>query len=150
MGVTRANGKIYVTHEGSRTEIFDAADHQFITCIGTGSWGTGPSQTVHAFDVLSYKGLIMIHDKRYIDIVEERILEPGKKGSAYLYPFREHLGETAGTYGMAVDEQSGLLYSTHPSKRIDIFTPDAIREGVTFKRVDQLTYANIPYALDFL
>ena len=50
---------------------------------------------------------------------------------------------------MAVDEQSGLLYSTHPSKRIDIFTPDAIREGVTFKRVDQLTYANIPYALDF-
>ena len=46
-------------------------------------------------------------------------------------------------------KQSGLLYSTHPSKRIDIFTPDAIREGVTFKRVDQLTYANIPYALDF-
>lgn len=147
-GVTRANGKIYVTHEGSRTEIFDAADHQFITCIGTGSWGTGPSQTVHAFDVLYYKGLIMIHDKRYIDIVEERILEPGKKAPR-IYIRSEHLGETAGTYGMAVDEQSGLLYSTHPSKRIDIFTPDAIREGVTFKRVDQLTYANIPYALDF-
>lgn len=147
-GVTRANGKIYVTHEGSRTEIFDAADHQFITCIGTGSWGTGASQTVHAFDVLCYKGLIMIHDKRYIDIVEERILEPGKKAPR-IYIRSEHLGEIAGTYGMAVDEQSGLLYSTHPSKRIDIFTPDAIREGVTFKRVDQLTYANIPYALDF-
>ena len=91
----------------------------------------------------------MIHDKRYIDIVEERILEPGKKARVSISVPNIWV-KTAGTYGMAVDEQSGLLYSTHPSKRIDIFTPDAIREGVTFKRVDQLTYAKYSLCLGFL
>lgn len=147
-GVTRANGKIYVTHEGSRTEIFDAEDYRFVTCIGTGAWGTGPSQTIHAFDVLLYKGMVAIHDKRYIDFVEERMLEPGKMAPR-LYIRSEHLGEVTATYGMAVDEQTGLLYSTHPSKRIDVFALDDIREGVTLKRVKQLDYFNTPYALDF-
>ena len=111
-GVTRANDKIYVTHEGSRTEIFDAKSHQFLTCIGNGSWGTGPSQTVHAFDVLLYKGLVMIHDKRYVNFVEEQAIQSGV--TPRIYVRSEHLGETNGTYGMAVDEQTGLLYSTIP------------------------------------
>ena len=146
-GVIRANDKIYVTHEGSRTEIFDAKSHQFITCIGNGSWGTGPSQTVHAFDVLLYKGLVMIHDKRYVNFVEEQAIQSGV--TPRIYVRSEHLGETNGTYGMAVDEQTGLLYSTHPAKRIDLFAPDGIREGVSPKRTGQLAYKNVPYALDF-
>ena len=103
-GVTRANDKIYVTHEGSRTEIFDAKSHQFLTCIGNGSWGTGPTQTVHAFDVLLYKGLVMIHDKRYVNFVEEQAIQSGV--TPRIYVRSEHLGETNGTYGMAVDEQT--------------------------------------------
>lgn len=146
-GVTRANDKIYVTHEGSRTEIFDAKSHQFLTCIGNGSWGTGPSQTVHAFDVLLYKGLVMIHDKRYVNFVEEQAIQSGV--TPRIYVRSEHLGETNGTYGMAVDEQTGLLYSTHPAKRIDLFAPDGIREGVSPKRTGQLAYKNVPYDLDF-
>ena len=135
-GITRANDKIYVTHEGSRTEIFDAKNHQFLTCIGNGSWGTGPTQTVHAFDVLLYKGLVMIHDKRYVNFVEEQAIQSGV--TPRIYVRSEHLGETNGTYGMAVDEQTGLLYSTHPAKRIDLFAPDGIREGVSPKRTGQL------------
>lgn len=50
---------------------------------------------------------------------------------------------------MAVDEQTGLLYSTHPAKRIDLFAPDGIREGVSPKRTGQLAYKNVPYDLDF-
>lgn len=146
-GVTRAHDKIYVTHEGSRTEIFDAKNHQFLTCIGNGSWGTGPTQTVHAFDVLLYKGLVMIHDKRYVNFVEEQAIQSGV--TPRIYVRSEHLGETNGTYGMAVDEQTGLLYSTHPAKRIDLFAPDGIREGVSPKRTGQLAYKNVPYDLDF-
>lgn len=146
-GVTRAHDKIYVTHEGSRTEIFDAKSHQFLTCIGNGSWGTGPTQTVHAFDVLLYKGLVMIHDKRYVNFVEEQAIQSGV--TPRIYVRSEHLGETNGTYGMAVDEQTGLLYSTHPAKRIDLFAPDGIREGVSPKRTGQLAYKNVPYDLDF-
>ncbi|WP_303181107.1 hypothetical protein [uncultured Butyricimonas sp.] len=147
-GVTRANGKIYVTHEGSRTEIFDAGDYRFVTCIGTGAWGTGPSQTVHAFDVVLYKGMVAIHDKRYVNFVEEGVLTPGNVAPR-LYIRSEHLGEVSAAYGMAVDERAGLLYSTHPSKRIDVFALGDIREGVTLKRVKQLAYRNTPYALDF-
>lgn len=146
-GVTRANGKIYVTHENSRTEIFNATDHRFFTCIGTGNWGTGSSQTVHAFDVALYKGLIIIRDKRTVVTVEERLLEEGK--TPFIYTRFEGLGEAAATYGMAVNDQTGLLYSTHPSKRIDVFKLDSIREGTSLKRTKQLTYKNGPYALDF-
>ena len=129
------------------TEIFDAKSHQFLTCIGNGSWGTGPTQTVHAFDVLLYKGLVMIHDKRYVNFVEEQAIHSGV--TPRIYVRSEHLGETNGTYGMAVDEQTGLLYSTHPAKRIDLFAPDGIREGVSPKRTGQLAYKNVPYDLDF-
>lgn len=145
-GVTRANGKIYVTHEGSRTEIFDAQDHRFITCIGNGNWGTGSTQTVHAFDVLVYKGLVFIHDKRQIAIAEEAGLRDGE--SVQIYARTENLGEAGGTYGMAVS--GGLLYSTHAvGKRIDIFDPEDIRVGTVFKRSSQITCKNTPYALDF-
>nr|DAE30261.1 MAG TPA: Phytase [virus sp. ct5rm7] len=146
-GVVRANDKIYVTHEGSRTEIFDAKDHRFITCIGNGKWGTGNTQTVHAFDVVLYKGAVMIRDKRYVDFVQEQTVFPGE--TMLIFARSENLGEVSGTYGMAVDEQTGLLYSTHPSKRIDILAPAEVREGTTLKRARQLTYKNNPYALDF-
>lgn len=146
-GITRANGRIYVTHENSRTEIFDAETHRFFTCIGTGKWGTGATQTVHAFDVLLYKGLVLIHDKRCVVAVEERILEAEKNPRIYIR--FEGVGEAAGTYGMTVDEKAGLLYSVHPAKRIDIFNLTDIREGRSLARSSQLAYKNTPYALDF-
>lgn len=146
-GITRANGKLYVTHENSRTEIFDATTHRFFNCIGTGQWGTNPFQTVHAFDVLQHKGLILIHDKRTVVAVEERVLEAGN--TPRIYVRFEGVGEANGTYGMAVNMESGMLYSVHPSKRIDVFNLSDLREGTSLKRSAQLTYKNAPYALDF-
>ena len=146
-GVVRAKDRIYVTHEGSRTEIFDVKDHRFIACIGNGKWGTGITQTVHAFDVVLYKGVVMIRDKRYVDFVQEQTVSPGE--TMFIFARSENLGEAGGTYGMAVDEQTGLLYSTHPSKRIDVLTPNDIREGKTLVRTRQLAYKNNPYALGF-
>ena len=49
---------------------------------------------------------------------------------------------------MAVDED-GLLYSVHPSKRIDVFNLNEIHEGTTLSRSRQMAYKNTPYALDF-
>ena len=144
--VTRSNGKIYVTHELSRTEIFDAHTHQYITCIGNGKWGTNGNQTVHAYDVVLYKGVILIHDKRQLALAEERYVD--NEETVYIYTRSENLGEAFGTYGMAVNEEQ--LYTTHQSgKRIDIFSLSDLREGVTLKRTHTLTYKNNPFALDF-
>ena len=147
--VTRANDKIYVTHESSRTEIFDAKDHSFITHIGSqdGKWGADLTHTVHAFDVLVYKGIVMIRDKRYVDFVEERLIQPATK--QFIYARTSKMGEVTSTYGMAIDERNGLLYSTFPGKRIDIFTPADIRNGATLVRTKQLPCNAQPYALDF-
>ena len=38
-GVTVAHGKIYVTNEQSRTDIFDEKTFELVATIGTGSWG---------------------------------------------------------------------------------------------------------------
>lgn len=148
-GVFRANGKVYVTHEGSRTEIFDATTkgHPFITCVGNGNWGESSTQTVHAYDVLLCKGVMMIHDKRRVAFVEERFVKP--ESILCIYTRSEHLNETGGTYGMAVNDADGLLYATHPHKRIDVFNLADLRAGKELKRVRNFVYKNSPYALDF-
>lgn len=146
-GVTQANGKIYVTHTGSRTEVFDAADQSFITCLGTGSWGASATQTVHAFDVVLHNGMMLIHDKRYLVVAEERML--GLLNPMLVFARSENLGEVAGTYGMAVDTVNNILYTTHPANRIDLFDLSAIREYQEIKRSGNFTYKNSPYALDF-
>ncbi|MDE6500441.1 MAG: hypothetical protein K2K83_07040, partial [Rikenella sp.] len=146
-GVTQANGKIYVTHTGNRTEVFDAADQSFITCLGTGSWGTGATQTVHAFDVAVHNGMMLIHDKRYLVVAEEGML--GLLNPMLVFARSENLGEVAGTYGMAVDTASNILYATHPKNRIDQFDLTQIREYQEIKRSGNFSYKNSPYALDF-
>ena len=147
-GIVRANGKLYVTHEGNRTEIFDASTYQFINHIGNGNWGTGGNQTVHAYDVTVARGLVLIRDKRYVDVVEESMVQSGN--TMYVYARSENLDERNGTFGMAVDEQNGLLYVTHwSSKRIDVLNLADVREGVTWKRSSNFSYKNSPYSLDF-
>ncbi|WP_300726062.1 hypothetical protein [uncultured Rikenella sp.] len=146
-GVTRVNGKIYVTHTGSRTEVFDAEDQHFIACLGNGKWGTGAGQTVHAFDIVVYNGLMLIHDKRCLVVAEESLSD--RQEQLLVYARSEALGETNGTYGMAVDTTSGILYATHPAKRIDLFDLSQVREYKELKRSGNIAYKNSPYALDF-
>lgn len=146
-GVTQANGRIYVTHTGSRTEVFDAKDQSFITCLGNGKWGASATQTVHAFDIVLHKGMMLIHDKRYLVVAEEAMI--GQLDPMLVYARSEHLGEVAGTYGMAVDTANNILYATHPAKRIDLFDLSQIREYQTIVRSGNFAYKNVPYALDF-
>ncbi len=146
-GVLQANGRIYVTHHGSRTEIFDARDQSYITCLGNGNWGNGSGQTVHAYDAVAHNGLVAIHDKRKVVFLEEAMI--GRMEPLQRITCTENVGETEGTYGMAVDTATNTLYSTHPRNRIDLFDLTQIRESIELKRSNSFEYKNSPYALDF-
>ena len=82
-GVTRANGKIYVTHEVAERELMRQTIG--LSLVSVPVVGNRAFADCSCFcDVLCYKGLIMIHDKHYIDIVEERNLEPEKGSRVYI------------------------------------------------------------------
>lgn len=111
-GITVRHGKLYVTSTESRTFIFDTATLQYSTCIGTGSWGDGGAQTVHAFDAMVRRGMVFIRDKRKVCIYKEEDVTPQNYPTICRYSQTSNLGEAMGTYGLAMDK-GGMLYTTH-------------------------------------
>lgn len=151
-GVTVAHGKIYVTNEQSRTDIFDEKTFEPVATIGTGAWGEGSKQTVHAFDVLVYRGCVFIRDKKRVCTFLEDDIIPGKSfKNVSNYCRTSNIGEAMGTYGQAIGSD-GFLYTTHQgNKKIYVFDPAAMREQKEWKaqRTINLT-SYIPYDVAFV
>ena len=151
-GVTVAHGKVYVTNEGSRTDVFDEATLEFITCIGTGSWGEGSTQTVHAFDVLVRRGCVFIRDKKRVCVFMEDDVVAGSYKKVANYCRTINMGEAMGTYGQAMGAD-GLLYITHQGNRkIYVFDCNVMREQTEWKaqRVIDLPASHSPYDIAFV
>lgn len=115
----------------SRTDVFDAETYEFITCIGTGTWGEGGYQTVHAFDVTASQGAVFIRDKRKLVVVLEQDVQPGSAARVPIYSRSVNLQEAMGTYAVAA-RNDGFLYVTAQNKNmIYLFDPADIRAGDT-------------------
>ena len=144
-GVTVAHGKIYVTNEQSRTDIFDEKTFELVATIGTGAWGEGSNQTVHAFDVLVHRGCVFIRDKRRVCTFIEDDIIPGKSfKNVPNYCRTSGLGEAMGTYGQAIGSD-GMLYATHQNNhRIHVFDLHSMREQTEWKT--QRTIVLSPYS----
>lgn len=151
-GVTVSHGRIYVTNEQSRTDIFDEKTFELVATIGTGAWGEGSKQTVHAFDVLVYRGCIFIRDKKRVCTFIEDDIIPGKSfKNVSNYCRTSNMGEAMGTYGQAIGSD-GFLYTTHQgNKKIYVFDPAAMREQKEWKaqRVINLSSYS-PYDVAFV
>lgn len=150
-GVTVAHGKIYITNEQSRTDIFDEKTFGLVATIGTGAWGEGSNQTVHAFDVLVHRGCVFIRDKRRVCTFIEDDIVPGKSfKNVPNYCRTSNMGEAMGTYGQATGSD-GALYTTHQgNKKIYVFDLQSMREQVEWKpqRVIDLSVYS-PYDIAF-
>lgn len=150
-GVTVTHGKIYVTNEQSRTDIFDEKTFELIATIGTGAWGEGSKQTVHAFDVLVYRGCVFIRDKKRVCTFMEHDIIPGKSfKNVSNYCRTSNMGEAMGTYGQAIGSD-GFLYTTHQgNKKIHVFDPMAMREQKEWKAQRVISFSSYsPYDLAF-
>ncbi len=148
-GVTVAHGKVYVTNEGSRTDVFDESTLEFITCIGNGSWGESSTQTVHAFDVLVKRGCVFIRDKRRVCVFMESDAVAGSYQKVANYCRSINMGEAMGTYGQATGTD-GLLYTTHQNNRkLYVFDCNSMREQTEWeaRRVTDLPFS--PYDVAF-
>lgn len=114
--------------------MFDAETYEFITCIGTGTWGEGGYQTVHAFDVTASQGAVFIRDKRKLVVVLEQDVQPGSAARVPIYSRSVNLQEAMGTYAVAA-RNDGFLYVTAQNKNmIYLFDPADIRAGDTALR----------------
>ncbi|WP_294470762.1 hypothetical protein [uncultured Bacteroides sp.] len=151
-GVTVAHGRIYVTNEKSRTDIFDDKTFELVATIGTGAWGEGSNQTVHAFDVLVYRGCVFIRDKKRVCTFMENDIIPGvsfKNVSNYCRTF--NMGEEMVTHGQAIGS-NGLLYTTQQANnKIHVFDPATMREQKEWKAEREINLSpRSPYDIAFV
>lgn len=125
-GVTRANGRVYVTTMDSRTLVFDAETYQYMTCIGNGNWGENPGQTVHAFDVEVAHGIVFIRDKRKLVFCIENDMVAGQ--TPYVYGRSANLVEYQFNAAGVDFDREGKVYTTHQQQnKIDVFKIEDLR-----------------------
>ena len=144
-GIAFGEGKLYVNGMNSRTDVFDE-DMNYITSIGTGKWGDGMTQLVHGFETLAKGGLVVIKDKRRInlfyaeDMVEKDRMKIARIASSAPVP------EDSNTYGLDMDK-NGYVYQTQFNlKKVYVFSLNSFRFGDNLKPVRTLNRGNkAPY-----
>lgn len=128
-GIACDGERLFVNNINSRTDVFDARSLEFITAIGTGNWGDGGTQTVHAYETVAAGGFVFIKDKKKVNIYDANDLTPDAYTRVSRFAQTERLSEADVVYGADIDSK-GRLYTTYaPGKKIYTYNVSSILES---------------------
>ena len=128
-GIAVGNGKLYVVNVSSRVDVFDTNTLEFITAIGTGSWGDGVTQIEHGMEVIAKGDRVIVRDKKRLNIYAEEDIVAENYCNVARMAQSIYMGESMQVYGSDMDMQ-GFVYTSHDnSRRIYKYDPRKVQAG---------------------
>lgn len=115
-GIAAGNGKLYVVNVNSQVDVFDATSLEFITAIGTGSWGDGSTQIVHGMEVIAKGDRVIVRDKKRLNIYMEEDIVAANYRNVSRMAQSIYMGESMQVYGSDMDME-GAVYTSHDNSR---------------------------------
>lgn len=129
--------RLYLAGKGSRIDVFDVNTLAFITRIGTGNWGDGTNQMVHAHAMaITPEGMIIVRTKKNLLVYQEADVTPEnyQKVPFYCRSKVDGMDTNNGFYShQMVQDSTGIIYladyGQYVNKKIQAIDPALIEKG---------------------
>lgn len=129
--------RLYLANKGSRIDVFDVNTLAFITRIGTGNWGDGTNQMVHAHAMaITPDGRIVVRTKKNLLVYQEADVTPEnyQKVPFYCRSKIDGMDTNNGFYShQMVQDTTGIIYladyGQYGNKKIQAIDPALMEKG---------------------
>lgn len=145
--IIAANGRLYVANISSRIDVFDQNTLEFITCIGTGSWGGGSNQLVHSHALAIRNGLIIVRDKEKIQVYQDEQVTPENYKKVNWYArSKTGLGYNTNfnTHSMTMGPDSLIYLTDYARFEIQTLSSDSVQQGQNRTLIDPTRTVHLP------
>ncbi|MCP3894796.1 MULTISPECIES: NHL repeat-containing protein [Bacteroides] len=140
--ISVSNGRLYVANIGSQIDVFDSTADQFITRIGTGQWGDGNTQMLHAHAMLIRDGYIYVRTKNCMQVYRESDITPANYMKVPYYCKSSTAGFDTNNgfnpYQMFADEKGIYVtdFGQYGNKKLTYIQPDKVEQGSNKELID--------------